>query len=559
MRRLLTIPAVLIAMLIGVSVWSGETDLGRADFAFVNRGDHNTLDLNDMSYMQDIRIAYALWEGLYTLDPQTLQPILGTADRVHVSPDKCVYTFHIRDTARWSNGDPVVAGDFLFEWKRMLQSPKDYTYLHHYIKGAKAYEDAYADYSKAPVGKKPPEPPFTVGEEQLDDHTLRVTLEHPVTFFPALCAFPCFFPMHERSMRPFAETDPATGVVTYKPEFTRPPNLVTNGPFRLSHWEFRRRLRLTASDYYWDRANTGCKTIDEIYCAEPVAAYRLYQQGVVDWIADVDPEMAAPLLASGNRPDLHVFTAFGTSYYDLNCDPARVNGQPNPLTDIRIRQALAMSIDKTAIVRDVARLHQQVTNDYIPPGVFPGYESPKGLAYDPAAARKLLADAGYPDGKGFPQISILYDTTGIQPDVATMIRSQWKTNLHIDVGADGVDSKQFSTDHKNDHFTVSRAGWYGDYDDLSTFTDKYQSSSIDNSGKWVDKAYDDLCAKAAVEPDAAVRSKLLSQAEDRLLTQAAIIPLYTQVGAYLIRPGVTGIPLAPQQMAMFKAIRNPRN
>jgi oligopeptide transport system substrate-binding protein len=198
MARLLLIPLALLGLLTAVMLWSGGTREQRADFAFINRGDNKTLDPNNMSWMQDIRLAYALWEGLYSLDPMTLQPILGSAASVDLSPDKRVYTFHLRPDARWSNGDPLLVRDFRFEFQRMLESPGEYTYLHHYIQGAEKYESDYAEYLKKKGERQPTtQPDFsTVGEKEIDQRTFRVTLNNPVPFFPALCAFPPFFPLH---------------------------------------------------------------------------------------------------------------------------------------------------------------------------------------------------------------------------------------------------------------------------------------------------------------------------------------------------------------------------
>ena len=554
MLRILIIPALLLLLLGGSVIWSGEAGSGRADFSFVNRGDNMSLDLNDMSYMQDIRLAYQLWEGLYTLDDKHLQPILGSADAVTISPDQRIYTLHIRNAAKWTNGDPLLAGDFIFQWRRMLQSPGEYTYLHHYIKGAQAYEEAYA---KADLAHGKGIPDFaTVGEQQLDDHTLRITLSEPVPFFPALLAFPSFFPMHEGSMQKFLQVDAQTKRASYKPELTLPPNLVTNGPYRLAEWAFHRKVRLIASDYYWNRSAVHCRVIDEIHAGEdPMAAYRLYQQGDVDWLADVDGELAAALLKKPERTDLHVFPAFGTYFYELNCNDKLSDGSGNPLHDPRVRQALAMSIDKVPVIRDVAKLHQPLATTFIPMGAFPGYQSPPGLSYDVAAARRLLADAGYPAGKGFPRLSILYNTDGIHSDIATIIRHQWLDALGIEVDARGEEGSQYRKDLHSHNFSISRAGWFGDYNDPSTFTDKYLSGSDNNAAAFKDERYDKLCAAGAIESDPAKRFLILSQAEDRLLVQAPIIPLYTQVGAYLFHDNVKDLPLNSQQMQMFEAIR----
>jgi oligopeptide transport system substrate-binding protein len=438
----------------------------------------------------------------------------------------------------------------------MLESPREYTYLHFYIQGAKAYEQAFADYAKKPKDHKPLKPDFsTVGEEKLDNRTLRITLSNPLPFFPALLAFPCFFPMNERAMEPFKQINKTTGAVTYRPELTQPPNLVTNGPYRLAEWEFKRRVRLVASDYYWNRSAVKSRVIDEIHAEDPMAAYRLYQQGDVDWLADVDGEIAAALLKIPSRTDLHVFTGFGTYFYELNCQPKLSDGRDNPLRDPRVRRALAMTIDKVPIVRDVAKLHQPIATTYIPVGAFAGYRSPPGLHYNVALARQLMAEAGYPGGRGFPPISILYNTDGIHADMATIVRRQWSDTLGIQVDAQGEELSQYKNDLHNHRFSVSRAGWFGDYNDPSTFTDKYLSTSENNAAGWADEPYDKLCAAAAVESDPARRFEIFSQAEDRLLNEAPIIPLYTQVGAYLFRDNVKGISLNSQQMMQFQSIQ----
>ena len=312
-------------------IWSGGGVVRPADFTFINRGEIGTLDPKGMSWLQDIRVAYALWEGLYSLDPQTLDAIPGAADRVELSPDRKIYTFHIRDTARWSNGDPVVAGDFVFAWKRALEEPQDYTYLMFYIQGAQEYSDQFLAGKRPDFGK--------VGVEAVGARQLKVVLKHPVTFFPDLCAFPPFFPLHEPSMRPFAEKpDPATGRVGYTQDFTRPPHLVGNGPYKLASWEFKRRLRLEASEFYWDRANVKSHVIEQISAADPQWAFLTYDSGAVDWLAEVTGDIAAELRQTG-RMDLRVFPGFGTYFYSINCMPKLPDGQANPFADVRVRQA----------------------------------------------------------------------------------------------------------------------------------------------------------------------------------------------------------------------------
>jgi oligopeptide transport system substrate-binding protein len=550
MIRLLTIPVILAGLTAGAVYWSNDAGaFHRADFAFVNRGDNKCLDPNGMSWMQDIRIAYGLWEGLYTLDPVTLKPVLGTADSASVDSTGKIWTLHIRADARWSNGDPVKSGDFIFAWRRFLETPGEYTYLHFYIKGARQYSSEFA--ARQNGGHAGPD--FSeVGEKAPDDRTLIVTLADPVPFFPALLAFPPFFPMHEPSMRPFVESDG----LHYNQEFTRPPHLVTNGPYRLAEWTFKRRLRMIASDFYWNRANVKSKVIDQVYADDGLAALRAYDRGDADWISDLDPDMAAEMLARGGRDDLHIFPAFGTYFYSLNCLPNLPDGRKNPLADVRVRQALSMAINREPIVRNVGRIGQPPSLTYIPPHVFDGYLSPPGLAYDPDHARRLLAEAGFPNGRGFPNLTILYNSDfTYHADIAQIIRRQWLDNLNIQMDLQGVEIKVFGVMLHSQQYAVARASWYGDYDDPSTFTDKYKSDSDDNDSKWNSAEYDHICAEAQRETDTGRRLALLSRAENILLNEAPIIPLYTYVNAYLFRPEVKGLPLAANAMLMFNSVQ----
>src|ERR1051325_8206423 len=196
MSRLLAIPVILLLLLAGAMIWSkGNEPKERADFAFINRGDIITLDLNQMSYMQDFRLTYGIREGLYAPESDTLPPIPAGALGYDISADKKVWTFHLRKEAKWSNGDPVTARDYVFSWKRMLEEPGEYTYLFYYMNNAEAYEKSYADGDPIDSQK--------LGIEAVDDLTFRLTLSNPVPYLLELAAFPPFYPRHERSMAPF--------------------------------------------------------------------------------------------------------------------------------------------------------------------------------------------------------------------------------------------------------------------------------------------------------------------------------------------------------------------
>jgi oligopeptide transport system substrate-binding protein len=543
MRRLLVIPAVLLLLLAAAMVMSGSATEKRADFTFVNRGDVKTLDLSKMSYLQDIRLAYALWEGLYTLDPVTLEPVAGCAEPIEVSADQKTYTFHIRPDARWTNGDPLMASDFIFGWKRMLDEQGEYAELLQYIEGAKEYQDASAanlhpDFRKVGVETDANDPRF-----------LRVKLRHPTTFFPSLCAFPCYFPSHAKSM---FVTDEKTGASAVRRDYTRPPYLVTNGPYRFDQWQFKRKLRLVASEYYWNQKSVKSKVIDMVVIEDQQNALAAFEAGSVDWLSDVTGVYGAELRKQG-RPDLHVFPGFGTYYYSFNCQDKLPDGSDNPLRDVKVRRALSMAVYKPFIVDNISRLGQPVATTYIPRGVFKGYESPAGLPFDVEAARKLLAEAGYPNGRAFPVLKINFNTDDIHKDIAEYMQRQWKENLNISVELDGKELKTYGEQLHQKQYSISRASWIGDYNDPSTFTDKYRPESGGNDAGWKNDAFEALCKKAETETDNSVRLKLFHDAEEILLGEAPILPLYYYVDAYMFRENVKGIALNPRDMIMLHA------
>jgi oligopeptide transport system substrate-binding protein len=563
MLRFITICLCLAALLTAAIVWSGGVGQSEApaDFTFINRGDHKTLDPGTMSWLQDIRMAYALWEGLYTPDPQTLLPIPGVAEKVDIDPTQTIYTFHLRPDVRWSNGDAVTTRDFLFSWRRMLEQPAEYTSLHFYVQGAEKYENDYAAWvvqadQGAGLTNIPPPDYATVGVKAIDDRTLQITLRHPTPFFLALCALPSFFPLHEPSMHDFAHWDSKTGRVdSYDEGFTRPPHLISNGPYHLTQWAFKRKLRIVASDYYWNRANVHCRVIDEPIIEESLAAFRAYLGGRVDWLSWVDEDLIGQMRRAGTYPDLHVFQSFGTEYYALNCLPRLPDGRANPLADVRVRRALAMSIDKRIIVENVTKNGQPAAHDYIPPSAFAGYPSPAGLPFDPVQARRLLADAGYPGGNGFPNLQISFNPEVLdRQDTALVVRGQWEANLGIHVDVLPVEAKIFGGRLHTHDFDVARSSWFGDYLDPSTFTNVFRSDSDENNPSWFNKQYDALCDAAETQTDPAQRLRTYAQAEELLLEQAPIIPLYHYVDAYMFRPNVKGIALDARDMVMFQGI-----
>jgi oligopeptide transport system substrate-binding protein len=391
--------------------------------------------------------------------------------------------------------------------------------------------------------------------EVLDSRTLRVTLGHPVVFFPDLCAFPVYFPQHRRSMQPFAEPpDPMTGRISYRPGFTRPPHLVSNGPYRLAEWEFKRVARLEASDYYWNRKAVRSRVIDQVYASDSQWAFLQYDSGQAQWLGNIDRDLAAELWKQG-RKDLHVFPGFGTEIYSINCRPKLPDGRDNPFVDARVRRAFSLAIRKEPIVQNITRLGQPVARSFVPVGIFPGYPSPEGLGFDPAQAKRLLIDAGYGPGRPFPRFALIYNKeSSIHEQTAQYVRWQWLENLGVTADLEAMEVKIYRKRLHERMYTIARASWIGDYNDVSTFTDKYLSFSDNNDAGWENAEYDRLCARAAREIDAERRLKLLSQAEEVLCHDAPIIPLYHYVNTYLFREDVRGLPLDAGMNVMMSSL-----
>ena len=542
-RRLISLIFVLLPTLFGAC--DHRPDPADATvFRFINRGDIITLDLNQMSYVQDFRVTYAIREGLYSPTGANFAPEPAGATGVDLSPDKRTYTFHLRPEAKWSNGDPVVAGDYVFSWKLMLDSPGEYTYLLHGIEGAHAYTDALAADKRADFD--------TVGVKAIDSHTLRVTLAKPITFFLDLIAFPPFYPRHEPSMRPFKE---GRG---YNSRYTRPPAVVTNGPFVLTDWQFKKHLRMDRNPNYWDAANVKLSAIENVTNDNALSQYLQFEAGAVRYVTEV-PADVAPELRAQHKVGFSTCTAFGTFFLTLNCRPELPSGQKNPLNDVRVRQALALSIDKSFITENISRLGEPVADTYIPPGTLPGYKSLPGLGYDVKRAKQLLADAGFPEGRGFPKLPVLYNSdNSLRARVAQVLKQQWKQNLGIDFEIEGVEVKTFKERNSTKNYTISTVAWYGDYPDVSTFTDKYLSSSNQNDSDWQNPEYDGLLAQAASEPDATKRFDLLRRAENMINIQVPIIPIFHYVNAAMIDPSVEGMTINARSLINWKrvAIKN---
>lgn len=544
-----------------------------AELTIISGSEHNGLDPQRMSWVHDIRIARCLYEPLVTLDftDMSLQP--AVAQRWEVSDDKLTYTFHLREDARWSNGDPVTADDFVYAWRRAMlpDMAANYTRLMWRIRGAKAFfdfrQEQIARYARAQAGggdaggetaaeavsaeelyrRALEEFDRTVGLEAPDDRTLVVELESPTPYFLDLVAMATFMPVHAASVEKTRSINPVSGMVQRDPSYwSDPARLVTNGPYILTARAFRRGLHLEANPRYWNRAAMNNGSINELVITNPQTALQAYEAGRAQaWLDMPSASNLAADLVAQDRDDVAAQTMAGTYFYNFNCSPTLpgVGDRPNPLADARVRRALSMAINREKITHHVTRLDQPIARSFVPPGVLRDYDPPveAGITFDPDQARRLLAQAGYPGGKGLTGLSILYNNGQGHEYVAQAIKAMWEQTLGVVVTLEGVETKAFSDRLKSRDYTIARASWFGDYPDPTTWLDKMQSRDNNNDPGWANDRYDALLARAAAEPDNAARMALLRDAEAILLRECPMALIYQYVSIYLIKPGVDGL------------------
>jgi oligopeptide transport system substrate-binding protein len=583
----LLLPLVLVAMLL-VGVGLMEPASPRADVVVINRGDCNTLDLQQMSWLQDYRVAAALYEGLLNSDRFSAEfsSVPGVAESWSISEDGLVYTFKLRGDAKWSNGKPVTAEDFRYSWRRALlpDLKNDYATLFRLIQGAGEFyrwraEELKKFEAESAGAARPVEArklwaetvrrfDETVGVRAPDARTLVVTLERPVAYFLELMAFESFFPVYGPVVERYEQPSAVTGRLEFSSQWTRPPLLVSNGKFKLEGWRFKRDMLLVRNEHYWNQADIHADSILMPSVSDPNAQVMAFQTRTVDWLTDMVPDYRAEMLAEKEafyrehwdeyqklksqgldpvaidrrlppdpRKRVHSFPTFGTYWYNFNCLPALPDGRTNPLADARVRRALSMVIDKRNMVENIRRSGETVAGSIVPPGSIRGYTPPKGLEYDVEGGRKLLAEAGFPGGKGLPEIEVLFNRDGGHDLIAQAMKRDWEMNLGVTVRLVQKEIKVLRNDLKNHNFMVSRGSWFGDYGDPTTFLDVNRSDDNNNDRGYVSAEFDELMKRSDAERDPARRMALLREAEAIVVERdMPLVPLFYFSSTMLFDP-----------------------
>jgi oligopeptide transport system substrate-binding protein len=478
-------------------------------FRFANGAEPEVLDPALMSGQPDGRIARALFEGLASQHPRTLDPVPGVAHRWDVSADGRTYTFHLRPDARWTNGDAVTARDFEWSWLRVLhpETPSRYADLFYLIRNGRAYKTkAISDAAQ-------------VGIRAVDDSTFQVELESPTPYFPQLAAYYPFMPVHRATFERCGD------------RWTRPEHIVGNGAFRLALHRPNDRIELVRNDTYWDVRNVRLERI-VIYASDDLATMlNMYRAGMTDWNpSGYLPAQYIPYVR--DYADYRAGPYLGTYFYSFNTT------QP-PFDDRRVRRALGLAVDRERITRYLLHESKKAWGGIVPPG-FESYPYPQGVAFDPDRARALLAEAGYPGGRGFPKAEILFNTSQDHRKIAEAIQEMWKRELGIDVSLTNQEFASYLKATTSLQYQVARRAWIGDYKDPNTFLYCLRSGDGNNRSGWSHAGYDSLIARAGRTLDPQDRMRILAEAEAVALEEMPFMPIYGYLTVEMVAPYVRG-------------------
>jgi oligopeptide transport system substrate-binding protein len=473
------------------------------------------LDPQIITGVQEFRIILALFEGLTILDPMDLHPLPGAAERWTVSSEGQTFTFYLRKNGKWSSGDPVLASDFVFSFKRIL-SPglgSEYSYMLYCIKNAEAFNKGHIkDFSQ--VGVKAP-----------DDTTLIISLAKPTPYFLSLIAHSSWYPVNPKTILKFGSID-ERGT-----RWTRPENLVGNGPFMLDKWQLMTVIELKKNPFYWDRANVKLNRLRFYPIDNMQSEERAFRTGQLHITSFLPPQKIEWYKA--RNPGILRLDPYLATYFYL------INIHRPPFNDVRVRTALSMAIDRESIVKNILKGGQLPAYNFTPPNTG-GYTCAPQLRFDTIEARRLLAEAGFSASKPFPPFSLLYNTDETHHTIAQAIQEMWKKYLGIKVTLKNQEWKVYLAATHSQDYDVARMGWSGDYNDPNSFLDMWITGGGNNRTGWSNPAYDTLIAQASECLDQRGRFALLKKAERLLLDQLPIIPIYFFTNDFLVDPSVKG-------------------
>ncbi|MDF2877102.1 MAG: peptide-binding protein [Clostridia bacterium] len=463
-----------------------------------------------------------IFEGLMKRN-QEEEIVPGMAEKFELSDDKLTYTFTLRDDIKWSNGDPVVAGDFEFAWKHALDpnTASEYAYQLYYLVGGEAFNSADVSAVSEDELKALED---AVGVKATDDKTLVVQLNQPVPYFTELCAFYTYYPVNAKleAENPDWALDGATHV--------------SNGPFSITEWNHDQNVKVVKNENYYNKDAVKLSGINFIISEDLNTDWQMYENNEIQANYNLPPDVLGKLKAE-NNPELVIPTELATYFY-------RFNTTKKPFNNLKVRKALSMAVDRQTLIDEVVQGGQLPAYAIVPGGVADAegdFRENGGdyFAENLEEAKTLLAEGLKEEGMDSLSFSIVYNTSEAHKKIAEAIQAMW-AELGVDVQLENVEFQvKIDREHQLD-YEVSRAGWIGDYVDPNTFLDMFTSWSSQNDTGWTSPEYDELIKKAASEFDVAKRMEYLHSAEKMFMENLPVLPIYYYTRPMTVKPNLTG-------------------
>ena len=449
-------------------------------------------------------------------------------DKVTNEDGTVTYTFHLRDGIMWSDGQPVTASDFVFSWQRLVspETAADYSYMIDCVVNANAIMNGELE-------------PSELGVSAPDDKTFVVTITSDLPYFTELCAFPATFPVREDIV--------SDSQWTYSPD-----TYISNGAYKMTSRVTNSEIVMEPNEYYYGVDTLGPDKITFKLMDDANAMLSGFNSGELDFIETMPTDEVAGLLASG---DLKIVDYIGTYYVCYQT-------QKEPFDDPKVREAFTLAIDRTYIVEQITQTGQVEAGGFVPAGVYDAegatgddfrtvggdYYAPTDADYEANCerARELLAEAGYPNGEGFPVVTYLYNTDDAHKAVGEALQNMWQTVLGVTVQLDNQEWATFLQTRKDGDYSIARNGWIADYNDPMSFLDMWLTGGGNNDAQYANPEYDSLIQQAKATTDPAERMQLMHDAEDIIIGQDyALCPLYFYTQKYMLADGIQGMYYTP--------------
>ncbi|CAM7357699.1 MULTISPECIES: oligopeptide ABC transporter substrate-binding protein OppA [Citrobacter] len=518
-KKSLVAAGILTALVAGNVATAAEVPAGvqlaeKQTLVRNNGSEVQSLDPHKIEGVPESNINRDLFEGLLISDVDG-KPSPGVAEKWE-NKDFKVWTFHLRKDAKWSDGTPVTAQDFVYSWQRLANPNTASPYASYLQYGHIVNIDDII------AGKKPV---TDLGVKALDDHTFEVTLSEPVPYFYKLLVHSSVSPVPRAAVEKFGE------------KWTQPANIVTNGAYKLKDWVVNERIVLERNTNYWDNAKTVINQVTYLPISSEVTDVNRYRSGEIDMTYNNMPIELFQKLKKEIPNEVHVDPYLCTYYYEIN-------NQKAPFNDVRVRTALKLALDRDIIVNKVKNQGDLPAYSFTPPYTDGAkLVEPEWFKWSQEKrneeAKKLLAEAGYTAEKPLT-FDLLYNTSDLHKKLAIAAASIWKKNLGANVKLENQEWKTFLDTRHQGNYDVSRAGWCADYNEPTSFLNMVLSDSSNNTVHYKSPAFDKLIADTLKVTDEAQRSELYSKAEQQLDKDSAIVPVYYYVNARLVKPWVGG-------------------